>query len=200
MHRAPGHAALIFGLFTTLLAPGIAVAHDVATLGAASVTAGILHPLTGLDHLLAMLAVGLWASQLGGRAAWLLPALFPALMIVGTALAFHGLALPLVEPAIALSVIVLGALIAGGVYLPLALGAPLIAAFALAHGHAHGTEAPTGGNLAGYAVGFIATTIILHLSGLFAGLALKPAQRGTQTLARAGGTALVAIGVMLLTR
>lgn len=175
--------------------PGLALAHP-GHAEQASFLAGALHPLTGIDHLLAMLAVGLWAAQLRQRAALLLPALFPVAMVAGAALAFAGVALPAVEPVIALSVIVLGAAIVAGLQLPLAAGGAMIALFALAHGFAHGVELPAGANVAGYAAGFIGSTICLHLAGLFLGLA-DQRRRGGKLL-RIGGSAIAVSGLALL--
>lgn len=175
--------------------PGLALAHP-GHAEQASFLAGALHPLTGIDHLLAMLAVGLWAAQLRQRAALMLPALFPVAMVVGAALAFAGIALPAVEPVIALSVIVLGAAIVAGLQLPLAAGGAMIALFAVAHGYAHGAELPAGANVAGYAAGFIGSTICLHLAGLFLGLA-DQRRRGGQLL-RIGGSAIAVSGLALL--
>ena len=175
--------------------PGLALAHP-GHAEQASFLAGALHPLTGIDHLLAMLAVGLWAAQLRQRAALMLPALFPVAMVAGAALAFAGIALPAVEPVIALSVIVLGAAIVAGLQLPLAAGGAMIALFAVAHGYAHGAELPAGANVAGYAAGFIGSTICLHLAGLFLGLA-DQRRRGGKLL-RIGGSAIAVSGLALL--
>lgn len=179
----------------TVLAPAAAVAHPshdtVAGFGA-----GFLHPFTGLDHLLAMLAVGLWASCLPGTAAWRLPALFPAVMVVGAALAFSGFALPAVEPLILASVIVLGAAAAIGMGMPAILSAALVGVFALAHGYAHGSELPAFGNLAAYIVGFVGATVVLHLAGFFLGMLGK--RWGNGLPVQAGATAIAVTGVALL--
>src|SRR5262249_3958276 len=119
---------------------------------------GLAHPLTGLDHVLAMVTVGLWAAQQGGRRVWLLPLGFMAVMIGGAALGAAGVALPGAERGIALSVLVLGALVAGCVRLPALAGALLVGAFAIVHGHSHGAEMPaTAGGLS-YAAGFLGST------------------------------------------
>ena len=159
-----------------LLLPAGAFAHDGG--GAHGVVAGLLHPLHGVDHLLVMVAVGLWAASLagpgGGRALargaayGALP--FIAAMLAGSALAFTGLALPLVEPMIALSALAVGLLLIRGARLAPANGAAVIALFALFHGFAHGAEAPAAG-LAGYLAGMVAMTAALHLGGLLAGRA-----------------------------
>lgn len=125
--------------------------------------AGFAHPLLGLDHLLTMVAVGAWAALLGGRAVWLVPAAFVAAMVAGGALAVSGVGLPMVETAIALSVVVLGALVAVNARVVLGAGMAIAAAFALFHGHAHGSELPAS---AGAAIGFVLATALLHAAGI----------------------------------
>lgn len=193
--RTPRSIVRLVLALVAAASPGLALAHP-GHAEQASFLAGALHPLTGIDHLLAMLAVGLWAAQLRQRAALMLPALFPVAMVAGAALAFAGVALPAVEPVIALSVIVLGAAIVAGLQLPLAAGGAMIALFAVAHGFAHGAELPAGANVAGYAAGFIGSTICLHLAGLFLGLA-DQRRRGGQLL-RIGGSAIAVSGLALL--
>jgi urease accessory protein len=117
---------------------------------------GLAHPFTGLDHLLAMVAVGLWASQIGQRALWLLPLTFPAVMVAGAALGFGGVALPWVEIGIAASVLVLGAAVALTLRPSLAISVPLIAGFAALHGYSHGVEVPADVSALTYAAGFVA--------------------------------------------
>jgi urease accessory protein len=126
---------------------------------------GFLHPLTGWDHLLAMIAVGVWAAQLGGRARWLVPSAFVVAMSLGAALAQNGLALPAVEHGIAASLLVLGLLIASAVRLPVAAGVALTALFALFHGSAHGVEMSANSSAASYTVGFAVATALLHSAG-----------------------------------
>ncbi len=138
---------------------------------AATFAAGLGHPFSGLDHMLAMLSVGLWAAMRGGKAVWAWPLAFVTAMIGGGALGLAGIQLPLVEPAILASVIVLGALAATATRAPVLAGAALIALFGLAHGFAHGAEAPAGSPTA-YAAGFLLATAGLHLAGLSTGLAL----------------------------
>lgn len=127
---------------------------------------GLAHPLLGLDHLLAMVAVGVWAFQLGGRATWLVPASFVMLMAAGAAAAVAGFALPMVESGIAVSVLMLGLLIAFSVRVPAALGAGIVAAFALFHGVAHGAEMPQLVAAWQYGLGFVLSTAGLHVLGL----------------------------------
>ncbi len=130
---------------------------------------GFAHPLAGLDHVLAMVTVGLFAWQLGWRAVWLVPLSFVLAMAVGGALGMTGIPLPFVEFAIAASVIVLGAIVAAGARAPVALAMGLVGVFAIFHGHAHGTEMPLDTLGAVYAAGFVLATALLHASGLALG-------------------------------
>lgn len=134
--------------------------------------AGWQHPLLGLDHLLAMVAVGLLGVRMGGRALWLMPAMFVASMLFGGVAAAAGLPLPGVEWGIMASVLVLGLLVAVSPRLPLTAGATLVALFAVFHGHAHAAEMAAGGTLGAYAAGFVASTALLHVSGVVGGLLL----------------------------
>ncbi len=155
---------------------------------------GFLHPVGGLDHVLAMLAVGVLAALLGGRALLLVPLSFVAMMAVGFLLGIGGVALPLVELGIALSVIVIGGAAAWGGRLPLAAAMSLVGVFAVFHGHAHGAEMPADATGLAYALGFVAATALLHLAGI--GLALgatRLAGRFGRPLARLAG-GLVALG------
>jgi urease accessory protein len=157
---------------------------------------GLAHPFSGLDHLLAMIAVGLWASQIGGRALWLLPLTFPAVMAAGAVLGFQGAALPWVEIGIAASVLVLGALIALKARPSLALSMPLIVAFAVLHGYSHGVELPANVSALTYAGGFIAATLMLHLIGIALGLVAN--RLPVRLVAQAAGGAIAAFGAVLL--
>jgi urease accessory protein len=158
--------------------------------------AGIAHPLTGLDHLLAMVAVGLWASQLGGRALWLMPLTFPVVMAAGAALGMGGVALSWVEIGITASVLVLGAAIALSWGPSLASGLPLIGLFALLHGYAHGVELPAQTSALGYGAGFVAATLALHLAGIGIGMAAN--RLPVRFAARTAGGAIAAVGAVLL--
>lgn len=166
-----------------------------AGLHGAGFASGVAHPFTGLDHLLAMVAVGLWAAQLGGKARWAVPAAFVAMLGVGGALGMLGVNLPGVEEGIAASVLTLGLLIAFSTRLPLAAGMALAGAFAIFHGHAHGAEMPSVAAPWLYALGFIFSTILLHGVGLGAGMAMKTK---LDRLVRLGGTALTFTGVWML--
>jgi urease accessory protein len=153
-----------------LAAAGPALAHPGHASG--TLAAGLMHPLTGLDHMLAMLAVGVAAAQRGGRAVWLWPATFVAAMLAGYGLGVALPGSPLFEPGVLASVIVLGALAAGQARVPLAAGAGLIGACGLCHGYVHGAEGPPGAGLA-FPLGFALATAGLHAAGLALGLAVR---------------------------
>lgn len=150
----------LLGAAALLLSPALAFAHPGHD--HAGLLAGIAHPVFGLDHLLAMFAVGLWAAQQQGQARWALPLTFVTTMLLGGLLGFAGLQLPLMETGIAGSVLALGLLVALAVRPPLAMAAGLTALFALSHGMAHGLELPALTSPWSYAAGFIAATAALH--------------------------------------
>lgn len=139
---------------------------------ASGFVSGAMHPFTGGDHLLAMLAVGLWAAQLGGRAVWIVPASFVGTMLLGGALGFAGILPPFLETCISLSVLLLGLAIAFAVRVPTFLPAILVAVFALFHGSAHGAEAPVAVSAFAYAAGFAVSTALLHGAGIVSGVVL----------------------------
>jgi urease accessory protein len=158
---------------------------------------GIAHPILGLDHLLALLAVGLWAAQLGGRALWAIPASFVGVMALGGILAMAGLHLPMVETGILTSVLLLGILVAFAIRPPLWAGAAVVGFFALFHGFAHGAEMPDQASSFLYATGFILATAGLHAVGIGLGIAAKklpfaPALRIAGALILVGGVVLTA--------
>jgi len=190
------------GLRWLLLAAGCAIAgpvlaHEQQGQAAGFVT-GLLHPVSGLDHVLAMVAVGLWGAQLGAPAIWLLPVTFPLVMAFGGFLGLVGVPLPGVELGIATSAILLGAMVALQARPPLALAALLVAFFAVFHGHAHGTELPAGQSGLLYSVGFVVATGALHAIGISIGLIHRwPAGR---VLLRAAGVAVSLAGVAFLWR
>jgi urease accessory protein len=140
-------------------------------------TGGIVHPFTGLDHLLAMVAVGLWAAQMSRgrqtRLLWLLPATFMAALVAGACVAFLAVPWPLVEPAISTSVLALGLLIALAARLPVPFSLAVTALFGLAHGYAHGSELPLSASPLLYASGFLLATATLHLLGVALGLGAR---------------------------
>jgi urease accessory protein len=190
---ASGAATLAAALVATpaLAHTGVSPVHDLAH--------GLLHPLSGLDHVLAMVAVGLYAAHLGGTSLWLLPAAFVGAMLAGGVVSYAGVALPMVEPAIALSVIAMGAALALGVRLPAPAATVLVAAFAVAHGHAHGSEGGAVAAFLPYAAGFVAVTALLHAVGIAAGLVLDRLGRMPATvLKRVAGAAGVVAGVVIL--
>jgi len=156
---------------------------------------GLSHPLTGLDHICAMLGVGLWAAQRGGRALWLVPLAFLIVMALGGVLGTLAVSIPFVEQGIVASVLILGILIAASVRLPLLVSVLIVGTFALFHGHAHGAEMPHTVSGLMYGVGFMMATATLHLSGMAIGLV---AQRSASTwLLRYAGAALVLCGLYL---
>jgi urease accessory protein len=157
---------------------------------------GLAHPFSGLDHVLAMVAVGLWASQIGGRALWLLPLTFPVVMAVGAALGFGGVALPWVEIGIAASVLVLGGAVALALRPSLAVSIPLVGLFALLHGYSHGVELPAGATALSYGAGFIAATLVLHVIGI--GIGVAAGRVPVRFAARTAGGAIAVLGVALL--
>ncbi|MGK7654204.1 HupE/UreJ family protein [Roseovarius sp. B08] len=180
---------LALTLVPALLAAGPALAHlDPGEHG--SFAAGFSHPVFGADHIMAMVAVGLWAASLGGRAFWALPAGFVGAMAGGFVMSLGGVPLPLVEPMILASVLLLGLLIALAARLPLPAAVTIVAAMGLFHGHAHGAEIGSAGALA-YVAGFVVATGVLHALGAAAGWALG--RSGGALLSRGAGLA-VAIG------
>jgi urease accessory protein len=160
---------------------------------------GLAHPLSGADHVLAMVAVGVLAASLGGRAVLALPAAFVGAMLLGAGLGAVGVALPMVEPAIALSVIVLGGAVALGLRLPTAAAMGLVGLFAVAHGHAHGSEGAGAAAFLTYAAGFVAATVALHLAGIGLGrmIARLGPDRALHARRLVGGLGAVAGAVLL---
>ncbi len=191
--------SICLGFLATAVA-GPALAHtgpELAHIGVAGgLWSGLLHPLLGLDHLVAMVAVGLWASQLGRPAIWILPACFMALMALGGLLGMTGVQLPGTEWVIAISAVVLGLAVAMGARAPAWAAAAIVGLFAVFHGHAHGAEMPGSANALAYGVGFVAATGLLHGTGIMAGmLARWPA--GARTV-RAMGAAVAGLGATVL--
>ena len=161
---------------------------------------GFGHPFSGLDHILAMVAVGLYAAHLGGRAIYLVPMTFMAMMAVGGVLGIAGIGLPFVEIGIALAVIVLGAAVALPINPPTVATMCLVGFFAVFHGHAHGAEMPVTSSGLTCGAGFILATSILHLIGIGAGMSVGlMAERHSRRIAQVGGGLMAVAGVLLLT-
>ena len=157
---------------------------------------GFGHPLGGLDHVLAMVAVGLWAAQLGGRALWRVPLTFVLTMAAGGLFGYLGIPLPMVEMGIAGSVLILGVLVALASRLPLAASMALVGVFALFHGYAHGAEMAAESSALWYISGFMLATALLHGAGIGIGLASR--NGASARLVRLGGAAIATGGMLLL--
>jgi urease accessory protein len=171
--------------------PGIGDAHGFVS--------GFAHPLGGLDHILAMVTVGIFAWQLGGRALWLVPAAFVLAMAAGGALGMAGVPVPLVELGVAASVIVLGVMVAFARTAPLAIAVGLVGVFAIFHGHAHGTDMPLDAAASAYAAGFMLATALLHVAGITLGFAIGRIAYGRAAY-QLGGSLIALAGVAILTR
>lgn len=181
-----------------VLAPTAALAH-VGVGSTSGFMHGFMHPLSGLDHQLAMILVGIFAYQLGGRALWLVPLTFVSVMALGGFLGVMGIPIPFVEVGIALSVVVLGAIVAFGVKAPIAVAMAVVGLFAIFHGHAHGSEMPLDASGVEYGLGFMLATAILHAVGIGIGFLIGMSSKslGDNVYRVAGGLASVA-GVALL--
>jgi len=183
---------LLVSAFLLLLTSAGAQAHiipgDVHGFGS-----GFAHPLHGLDHILTMVAVGLWAAQLGGRARWLVPASFVCVVALGGALGMAGLRVPFTEEGIMLSLLVFGILIAVAARFPLPVSMAIVGLFAFFHGHSHGTEMPA--SVVGYAygAGFVLATALLHATGIAIGLSAQ--QLAKLPVIRFAGAAIAVAGV-----
>ena len=169
--------------------PGFGEIHDL--------THGFAHPFTGLDHMIAMLAVGVFAAQLGGRALWLVPGTFVAVMAAAGVAGMLGITIPYVETGLALSVLALGAAIAFAIRVPVAVAMALVGFFAIFHGHAHGTEMPTSASGVLFGLGFVLATAALHAIGIGFGILIGRGAGGRQLAQLAGGAAVV-VGAALL--
>lgn len=181
-----------------MLLPTAALAHT-GVHGASGFEHGFVHPVSGLDHILAMVMVGVFAYQLGGRALWLVPTTFVLVMTAGNVLGMAGVNVPFVETGIALSIIVLGVAVAFDVKAPTAAAMGVIGFFAIFHGHAHGAEMPGDAGGLAYAAGFMIATAMLHIVGIGIGLMIgRTGEQYSNVIARsAGGFAAVA-GIGLL--
>jgi urease accessory protein len=181
----------------TLLAalPSVAGAHIVhgEAIGFAS---GFAHPISGLDHVVAMLAVGIWGAQLGRPAIWLLPVTFPLVMAFGGFLGLIGVPLPGSEVAIALSGVCLGAAVLAELRPPLWIAAALVGLFGLFHGYAHGSELPPGQNALLFSLGFVLATGLLHAAGV--GIGLVHRWPWGRLALRGAGAAILSCGAVFL--
>ena len=178
--------------------PSVALAHTGAhTSGFAH---GFAHPISGLDHVLAMVMVGLFAYQLGGRALWIVPLAFVSAMSVGGALGLAGIGVPFIEIGIALSVIVLGALVASNARTPVIAAVAMVGFFAIFHGYAHGAEMPANAAALTYAIAFLIATALLHLTGAALGLGIdKAGQRTGSAFVRVAGAFGLVAGLGIFT-
>ncbi len=185
-----------FALFVLLLSL-VSASHAHTEVGTASgFVSGFLHPVFGVDHLIAMVAVGLWGAQLGTPAIWILPITFPAVMALGALFGIAGLPLPGVEIGIAASALILGLMVTFAAKPALWIAGLVVAAFALWHGHAHGTEIPDAINPLAYGIGFVVSTGLLHLAGIFLGLLVRWPVGAI--VVRASGSAIAVLGVYFL--
>jgi urease accessory protein len=197
MMRRP--VALTILAAATAAAPTAALAHT-GHGEASGFLFGLAHPVGGLDHVLAMVMVGVLAWQIGGRALWLLPVTFVAVMALGGALGVAGVEVPFIEVGIALSIVVLGAVVAFGARAPMAALLALVAFFAIFHGHAHGAEMPEDAGGLAYGAGFMLGTALLHLAGLGLGYAIgRIGERASPLAVRAIGGVVAIVGVGVLT-
>jgi len=189
---------LTLAIASTLLAPQLAFAH-VGLGDAHDALHGFSHPLTGIDHILAMVSVGLLAVNLGGRAVWAVPTSFVAMMIIGGVLGMAGFSLPLTEVGIGVSVLVLGSIIALSVRLPVSIAMALAATFALFHGFAHGAEMPENASGLLFASGFVVSTLLLHGIGIALGMGIaRLSQAASRMTLKIGGGAIALVGVALV--
>ncbi len=189
---------LVIAIAVTLLIPTVAQAHT----GVGDTNGfwhGLEHPISGLDHILAMVAVGLWAAQIGGRAIWIVPTAFVLSMSASSILGQLGLPLPGIEQGILASDFILGLLILFAARFPIAISATIVGILAIFHGYAHGAEMPSTVSGLTYGIGFIIATAGLHLSGIVSGLAIERYQPAFQDrLFRLGGGAVLVGAIYVL--
>lgn len=187
--------SLLLLVLVLLCAPGPAAAHtEVGITG--GLLSGFLHPMTGLDHLVAMVAVGLWGAQLGAPGIWVLPICFPTVMAVGGLLGVLGVPLPYSELVIAVSALVLGFAVATALRVPFWAAALVVGVFAVFHGYAHGQELPGAANPLAYGVGFVVATGMLHALGILIGVTTRW-QTGAAAV-RVLGAMIAGLGGLLL--
>ena len=188
---------LMFLFAALLLAAQTAYAHEASGV-AGGFASGFMHPILGWDHVAAMVAVGLWGAVLGPPAIWILPVVFPLVMAFGGALGVAGIPLPGVEIGIAISALVLGSMVLFAARPPLWLAAVVVGAFAIFHGHAHGTELPHAVSPLAYSLGFVLSTGMLHMCGIAFGLLAR--WKAGVLIVRAGGGVIALAGVLFLAR
>lgn len=188
--RVLGLIAIVLALPATALAHPGHEGHELTW----DFGAGVVHPLTGWDHLLAMVAIGFWAVQLGGRARWLVPSAFVAAMALGAALGRSGMAVPGIQQGIAASLLVLGLMICTATRVPAWAGMAMAAGFACFHGFAHGAEAPATTDGLMYGAGFMIATACLHLAGIGLGTLLAREPRAVRLI----GSAVAGAGLVVI--
>ncbi|MBP2448307.1 nickel permease HupE [Rhizobium leguminosarum] len=188
------YAKVLAAFASIATVPGVANAH--IGLHTDGTLAGLSHPFSGLDHILAMVAVGFWAATLGGSARWIVPSAFVAVMAIGGVMGIYGVPLPMMETGIALTVAMLGVLVAFEVKVPTPVAAAIVGVCALFRGHAHGSELPAMSHAGGYVMGFLAATIILHVAGIT--LASLRFGKAGQIVARVAGVGVALAGAALL--
>ena len=184
-------------LIPMVLFPDVSCAHE-QTGSIIGIVSGLKHPVSGMDHVLAMISVGLWGAQLGAPALWVLPIAFPMVMAFGGMIGLMGIPLPGIEVGIALSACILGIMVFAEARPPLWAAAAMVGFFAIFHGHAHGTELPVGSNGLTYSLGFVAATGGLHAFGILLGLVCRwePGRRAI----RGAGLIIALSGVFFLWR
>lgn len=197
VNKCEGAILALFLAVALSVFPGPALAHDGTGL-VGGLVSGFLHPLAGPDHMLAMVAVGLWGAVLGRPLVIVLPVVFPAMMAVGGVLGILGLPMPPVELGIAASVVVLGSVIALALKPANWVAITLVAVFAIFHGYAHGQELPSAADPVGYSVGFVTSTGLLHMAGI--GIGYLAARTAGLTVVRWLGGAIALTGAWFLVK
>lgn len=185
---------LFYFFIMVLLLPNVLLAHT-GVGHTSGFLHGFFHPFEGVDHLLAMLAVGLWSSQLGGKASWIVPLSFVSVLILGGVIALLGANIFFVKIGILLSLVILGVLIATSIKMPLTISVGIVGAFALFHGHSHGSEMLSAGSSFTYGVGFLTATVLLHMIGFVIGYSFKKWE--SEMVVRVAGAFVALFGIGL---